>query len=90
LYVDASTATRTIDRLAEHGLAVRRSATEDGRGVVVSATPRGRRQAARVQRGRRELMAALLEDFTPEDGRQLAALMERLVAGVNRVASRRR
>ena len=89
LYVDASTATRTIDRLVDSGLVVRRPATEDGRGIVVSATAKGRKQCARIQRGRSELMLTFLEDFDVGEAHALAALMERLVASVNRVANRR-
>jgi DNA-binding MarR family transcriptional regulator len=89
LYVDASTATRTIDRLVESGLVVRRPATEDARGIIVSATPKGRRQCARIQRGRTELMLTFLEDFDSDEAQVLATLMERLVASVNRVATRR-
>jgi DNA-binding MarR family transcriptional regulator len=89
LYVDASTATRTIDRLVDSGLVVRRPATEDGRGIVVSATAKGRKQCARIQRGRTELMLTFLDDFEPDEAQSLATLMERLVASVNRVANRR-
>jgi DNA-binding MarR family transcriptional regulator len=89
LYVDASTATRTIDRLVASGLVVRRPATEDGRGIVVSATSKGRKQCARIQRGRSELMLTFLDEFELPEAQALAGLMERLVASVNRVANRR-
>jgi DNA-binding MarR family transcriptional regulator len=89
LYVDASTATRAVDRLVDSGLVVRRPATEDGRGIVVSATAKGRKQCGRIQRGRSELMLTFLDDFELSEAQALAALMERLVASVNRVANRR-
>lgn len=88
LYVDASTATRTIDRLVNTGLAVRRQATDDARGIVVSATSRGRKQCLRIQRGRRVLMQEFMEEFTFDECQELAALMQRLVHSVNRSAER--
>jgi DNA-binding MarR family transcriptional regulator len=87
LYVDASTATRTIDRLAASGLAVRRPATDDGRGIVVGATTQGRKQCLRIQRGRRAAMRMFIEEFSYEECSELASLMQRLVRSVNRVAT---
>jgi DNA-binding MarR family transcriptional regulator len=89
LYVDASTATRTIDRLVSSGLAVRRPATDDGRGILVGATPHGRKQCLRIQRGRRVLMRGIVEEFTHEECVDLATLMQRLVQSVNRTAEMR-
>jgi DNA-binding MarR family transcriptional regulator len=88
LYVDASTATRTIDRLVKLGLVVRRPATDDARGILVSATAKGRKQCVRIQRGRRVLMAEFLDEFTLDECEQLATLMGRLVLSVNRSAGR--
>jgi DNA-binding MarR family transcriptional regulator len=86
LYVDASTATRTIDRLVANGLAVRRPATDDGRGVVVSASSQGKKQCLRIQRGRQVLMRGFIEEFSFEECQQLASLLARLVRSVNRMA----
>jgi DNA-binding MarR family transcriptional regulator len=86
LYVDASTATRTIDRLTASGLAVRRPASDDGRGIVVGATPQGRKQCLRIQRGRRAVMRKFIEEFSYEECTELASLMQRLVRSVNRVS----
>jgi DNA-binding MarR family transcriptional regulator len=88
LYIDASTATRTIDRLVAGGLALRRPASDDARGIVVSATPAGRRQCQRIRRGRQVLVREFLEEFSGEERERLALLMQRLVAGVNRRAGR--
>ena len=88
LYIDASTATRTIDRLVAGGLAVRRSATDDARGIVVSATAGGRRQCVRIRQGRQVLVREFMEEFTGDERERLAELMQRLVAGVNRRAAR--
>jgi DNA-binding MarR family transcriptional regulator len=88
LYVDASTATRTIDRLVAGGLAVRRPATDDARGIVVSATSKGRKQCIRIQRGRRVLMREFLDEFTLDECEELGSLMQRLVLSVNHSADR--
>jgi DNA-binding MarR family transcriptional regulator len=86
LYIDASTATRTIDRLVANGLAARRPASDDARGVLVSATASGRRQCARIRQGRQVLVREFMEEFTVDECERLAVLMQRLVAGVNRRA----
>jgi DNA-binding MarR family transcriptional regulator len=88
LYIDASTATRTIDRLVAAGLAVRQPASDDARGIVVSATPTGRRRCVRIRRGRQVLVWEFIEEFSGDERERLAVLMERLVAGVNRRAGR--
>jgi DNA-binding MarR family transcriptional regulator len=87
LYIDASTATRTIDRLVESGLAVRRRATDDARGIVVSTTAAGRRLCVRIRRGRQVLVREFMQEFSVEECQALAELMERLVDGVNRRAA---
>src|SRR5687768_12899328 len=79
LYVDASTVTRTIDRLVAGGLAERRPSTRDARGVVVSATPRGDEQCRRIQEGRRVLMTEFMEEFRADEWVVLAHLLHRLV-----------
>jgi DNA-binding MarR family transcriptional regulator len=57
-----ATASRTIDVLAAHGLAQRRSDPSDGRGVLVSATRPGHRFVL----DRRSRLAALLEQLLAE------------------------
>jgi DNA-binding MarR family transcriptional regulator len=89
LYIDASTATRTIDRLVLGGLAVRQPATDDARGIVVSATATGRRQCVRIRRGRQVLVREFMEEFDEDERERLARLMQRLVSGVNRRAAQR-
>jgi DNA-binding MarR family transcriptional regulator len=88
LYIDASTATRTIDRLVAGGLAVRRPAADDARGIQVSATALGRRKCQRIRRGRQVLVQEFMEEFDTEEREQLARLMQRLVAAVNTRSAR--
>ena len=89
LHLDPSTVTRTIDRLSAAGYVERVPAKEDGRGVDVRATPAGRRQCGRVTTGRQAAMLAFLDEFSDTDAERLAALMERLVDGVAKVATER-
>jgi DNA-binding MarR family transcriptional regulator len=89
LRVDASTATRAVDRLVRAGLATRRRDPDDARGVRVAATPAGRARLEEVVRRRRTALRAILADFDDDDRRRLAELLERLVAGVDAFARRR-
>jgi len=79
LRVDASTATRTVDRLVEEGLADRCADTVDGRRVVVWPTQRGRELHAELSERRRAFLVRVLEVFSAAERLQLADLMERLV-----------
>lgn len=80
LRVDASTATRTVDRLVEDGLAERCDDAVDGRRVVVRPSERGRQLHADLAERRRAFLTRVLDAFTPSERTQLADLMERLIA----------
>jgi DNA-binding MarR family transcriptional regulator len=82
LYLDPSTVTRSVDRLAGYGLVMRVSATDDGRGVQVRTTPSGRRLSTAVAEGRRAVMGAILQELSEDECEQLAATLERLVSGI--------
>jgi DNA-binding MarR family transcriptional regulator len=88
LRVDPSTATRVVDRLVKAGYAERATATGDGRGVHVVVTAPGRRLHEKLSLRRRQMLLSVLEEFDGGDRRQLAELLERLVAGVDRYVSR--
>ena len=87
LRVDPSTATRAVQRLLRGGLAERRPSTRDGRVVMVSATPLGRERHDAIARNRRHVMAAVLAPFDATERRQLADLLERMVAALDDFAS---
>ncbi|MEJ5254840.1 MAG: MarR family transcriptional regulator [Acidimicrobiales bacterium] len=89
LRVDASTATRTVDRLVANGLLRRTSAPDDRRVVVVEMTPAGRRLHERLSRRRRVMLLSVLEEFDPDERLALAELLERLVRGVDRYVTGR-
>jgi DNA-binding MarR family transcriptional regulator len=83
LRVDASTATRAVDRLVAAGWADRRRDEIDARVVVVALTDEGRRRHDVVVERRREAMHRILHGFDEGERGQLAALLERLIAGVD-------
>jgi DNA-binding MarR family transcriptional regulator len=83
LRVDPSTATRAVDRLVEAGLADRRRSDEDARVVVVVLTGNGRALHDALTQRRRAAMNRILAGFSDGERRELADLLERLVAGVD-------
>ena len=87
LRVDPSTATRAVQRLVRSGLADRGTGAEDGRVVMVSVTEHGRQRHAAISRRRRDSMARMLGEFSSEERRQLAELLERLVAALDHLAA---
>jgi DNA-binding MarR family transcriptional regulator len=83
LRVDASTATRTVDRLVAAGLAERRPDPTDARVKVVVATRKGRARLERVREQGLEMLVASLGEFNPVEQELLAELLERLVVAVD-------
>lgn len=83
LRVDPSTATRAVQRLLKAGLAEREQSSEDGRVVMVTATPQGHLRHAAIAARRRDSMSVMLAAFDGEERRQLADLMDRLVAALD-------
>ena len=83
LRVDPSTATRAVQRLLKTGLADRRSCVDDGRVVLVSATDEGRRRHQGIVGHRAAVMQAVLDAFEPDERRQLAELLERMVGSID-------
>jgi DNA-binding MarR family transcriptional regulator len=88
LRVDPSTATRAVQRLERTGLASRAPSTDDGRVVMVSATPLGRRRHEAIDESRRVAMSTILGPFSPDERQELAALMHRLVESLDAFAAR--
>jgi DNA-binding MarR family transcriptional regulator len=87
LRVDPSTATRAVHRLVRTGLADRESGAEDGRVVMVSATDAGRQRHAAIARRRRDSVARMLGEFSADERRHLADLLERLVVALDHLAA---
>jgi DNA-binding MarR family transcriptional regulator len=87
LRVDPSTATRAVHRLVRAGLADRGTGAADGRVVMVSATDDGRNRHAAIARRRRDSLARMLGEFNLDERRQLADLLDRLVAALDHLAA---
>ncbi len=84
LRVEPSTATRSIQRLLKIGLAERKPHPDDGRVVMVSATPEGRDRHAGVARRRRQALVSILSTFSDTERQQLADLWEQFVQGLDK------
>jgi DNA-binding MarR family transcriptional regulator len=78
LYLDKSTASRVVATLERKGYVTRDPHPDDGRAIVLSVTPAGRRLHDRI---RADLVAEakdLLGDFEPEVRSGAAGLLQRL------------
>jgi DNA-binding MarR family transcriptional regulator len=79
--VRPATMSRMVSALVDEGLVKRSEDKNDGRGVLVSATPKGRRAYQRGQQLRLQHFAEALGELTPEQlsaMRSLAAALDRL------------
>ena len=88
LRVDPSTATRAVKSLVDDGLAERFASPDDGRVVMVRITPEGRRRHAEVDARRSHAMGQILGEFSPAERADLAGMLERFVATLDRVSAR--
>lgn len=77
--VDASTATRAVDRLVDSELAQRRRSDEDGRVVVVELTDEGRALDRSLSHKRLDHLDEILSAMNSEEREQLARSMQKLV-----------
>jgi DNA-binding MarR family transcriptional regulator len=84
LRVDASSATRAVQRLVDRGLATRATDERDARCVHVSPTDDGRALYEEIVASRRTAMLVLLADLSPAEQRAIADGMEALVAALDR------
>ena len=85
--VRPATMSRMITALVEEGLVKRGGDKNDGRGVLVSVTPKGRRTFQRAQEQRLMRFAEVVESLSDEQlvsMRDLATALERLTALLNK------
>jgi DNA-binding MarR family transcriptional regulator len=87
--VDASTATRAVQRLVEAKLARRAVDTADARRVLVEATASGRALYEDLADRRRHAMLEILDDLALDERCRLADSLEHLVAGLDRFVERK-
>ena len=84
LRVDASTATRAVDRLVTRGLVERVHPPEDRRTVAVRPTEEGRRYHETMVQRRRQVLQQIFAEFPERELERLAEGLERLVVAVDR------
>jgi DNA-binding MarR family transcriptional regulator len=75
--IDSSTVTRQVAPLVDTGLVKRTSHPEDGRAVVLQLSPRGLSRLDEVRSSRRQLMAELTNDWSPQEREAFCALLTR-------------
>ena len=75
--IDSSTVTRQVAPLVDTGLVKRTSHPEDGRAVVLQLSPRGHARLEEVRASRRQLMAELTHDWSPEEREAFCELLTR-------------
>jgi DNA-binding MarR family transcriptional regulator len=83
LNLDGSTVTRQVTALQKDWLIERRRDPRDGRGTVIAATDAGLQRVDAVRTARRSLYGAVLQDYSWEERRELAATLERLTAALD-------
>jgi len=83
LRVDPSTATRAVQRMVALGLAERHACQEDGRVVMVSATPAGALWHRQLLDTRGALMRHVMGQFDPAERIEFTDLLERFVRGID-------
>jgi len=71
--------TKTVDRLAADGLIERSPDPNDGRGVLVSLTERGRQKAERIFEAGLGHYSTILSHLSPDQCHQIAASLEILL-----------
>jgi DNA-binding MarR family transcriptional regulator len=76
--VSSGTMTNRIDRLVERGLVTRRSAPNDGRGILVGMTPEGLTHVDGAITRLLDAEAELLATIPASDQERLAALLRKL------------
>ena len=86
--MDPAAAGRQVRQLEEDGLVTRTRGADDGRVVVVKATPRGAAVRQRLGTVGEDHMSDVLADWPAEDRERLALLLPRFVEGLRSVPFR--
>ncbi len=76
--VSSGTMTNRIDRLVERGLVHRRTDPDDGRGILVMMTQKGRERVDSAISNLLDAESELLAHLIPADRERLAALLRKL------------
>jgi DNA-binding MarR family transcriptional regulator len=81
--VDASTATRAVDRLVESELARRRRSDDDGRVVLVELTPDGRTLDRDLSHKRLDNLDEMMLSLSETEREMLADSLDKLVGAID-------
>jgi DNA-binding MarR family transcriptional regulator len=84
LDLEASRVSKEINRLVDASLVAQAIDPSDGRAVLLSVTDKGADAFARYRKTVDRQLASLLDDWSDADVGQLAALLSRLAAAVQR------
>ena len=87
--VDVSVASRQLSALERAGYVQRRPDPVDGRASLISLSAAGARALAHTRDVRGEWAAEALSDWTEDEARQFAALLEKLADGLDSAGRRR-
>jgi DNA-binding MarR family transcriptional regulator len=87
--VDVSVASRQVSALARSGYVHRRPDPLDGRASLISLSSVGVAALAHTRDVRSQWAAEALSDWTEDEARHLAALLEKLADGLDRADARR-
>ncbi len=79
LRLEKSSATGLVDRAERRGLLVRGHSQDDGRSVLVTLSPAGRRHIATIAGTVEAALLDLARDLTDEEREDLARLAERIL-----------
>ena len=83
LRVDASTATRVVDRLVTAGLVDRTADPDDGRARKILITREGSALLERIRANARDSLPTILDGFAEAELDEFADLLERLVRSID-------
>ena len=82
LRIDHSRASRIVTDLVKRGVVRRAASQEDGRRTIVTLTEDGMQLLARVNGVKEEVLAKVLDDWSPEDMAAFATLYTRFIEGL--------
>lgn len=88
LGVHQSSVTRQVQALEAEGQVSVAADPQDGRSCVISLTPAGRKEVARLTEVGLDRFSAFVADWDPAEVRELARLLSKLTAGQVEVAAR--
>lgn len=84
--LDASTVSRHVQQLGDHGMIDREPDPEDGRARIIALSDAGAASLARTFDERRTFLTAALHDWSDTDRRRLREDLERLTAALSATA----